>query len=382
MNTFANLNKNFIYATFSNCLFFVNFSCFFLLPLFLDSNNFSKSEVGIVMSTFGFSSILLTPYTSTLIDKYGKKKLSLIGLFLMVLSSISFIFVVNFKIILVLRIIQGVAFSIFFNSSSAIASNSLKDKDKQYGLSLFSSFTIISYFLGPFFAEKIIVFFGYTEFFIYAASFSIISFVLMFFVLDDEEGADLEIKSSSFFSIIKENKLLKILFANFLLASGFGVIMNFLSLFLKERNLSIGLFFVGYSIVVSLSRIVLSKKLSSENIFHKILIMLALFSVGIFFVPLIDSSIDVVLFSIFFSLTYSLVYPFLSSLALIGAPKSLSGRIFGAINSSFSIGVNLMTLLFGFIAEIYGFDIMFKCSSIIILVSVFLLYAAHTRRIG
>ena len=133
------------------------------------------------MSTFGFSSILLTPYTSTLIDKYGKKLLSLIALVIMIFSSLLFIFIISFEMILLLRILQGAAFSIFFNSSSAIASNSLDDKDKQFGLSLFSSFTIISYFLGPFFSEKIIIKFGYSEFFIYAAFFSCLSFALMFF---------------------------------------------------------------------------------------------------------------------------------------------------------------------------------------------------------
>ena len=245
MTTLKNLNKNFFYATFANCLFFVNFSCFFLLPLFLDDNDFTKSQIGMIMSTFGFSSILLTPYTSTLIDKYGKRLLSLIALFLMILSSLLFIFISQLEIILILRVIQGAAFSIFFNASSAIASNSLEDKDKQYGLSLFSSFTIVSYFLGPFFAEKIILILGYTEFFIYAATFSCISFSLMLFVMDEE--SDSEIEASSFFLIIKENKLFKILFANFLLASGFGVVMNFLSLFLKERTLSICLLYTSPS---------------------------------------------------------------------------------------------------------------------------------------
>ena len=233
----------------------------------------------------------------------------------------------------------------------------------------------ISYFLGPFFAEKIIFILGYTEFFIYAATFSCISFSLMLFVMDEE--SDSEIEASSFFLIIKENKLFKILFANFLLASGFGVVMNFLSLFLKERSLSIGLFFVGYSIVVSLSRILLSKKISSKNIFYKILIMLSFFSITIFLVPEINNIFHVIIFSVVFSFTYSLVYPLLSSIALTGTSKSLSGRIFGAINSSFSIGVNVMTFFFGFIAEIYGFNIMFKSSAIIIFLGVFLLYFAE-----
>ena len=180
--------------------------------------------------------------------------------------------------------------------------------------------------------------------------------------------------ASNFFTIIKESKISKILLANFLLASGFGVVMNFLSLLLKEKGLSIGLFFVGYSIVVSLSRIFLSNNLSSENLFNKILVMLSAFAIAIFFIPSISTIFHVLIFSILFSLSYSLVYPFLSSMALVGKPKSLTGRIFGAINSSFSLGVNVMTFFFGFIAEIFGFGIMFKTASFVILLGVFLLY--------
>jgi predicted MFS family arabinose efflux permease len=201
----------------------------------------------------------------------------------------------------------------------------------------------------------------------------------MLLVVEEKEESDKEILASSFFTIIRENKIFKILVANFLLASGFGVVMNFLSLFLREKDLSIGLFFVGYSVVVFLSRVLLSSRLSSVNLFNKILVMLSLFAVAIFFVPSINSIFDVILFSILFSLTYSLVYPFLSSIALKGKPKSLSGRIFGAINSSFSIGVNVMTFFFGFIAEIYGFNIMFKCASILILIGALLLFVEERR---
>ena len=109
--------------------------------------------------------------------------------------------------------------------------------------------------------------------------------------------------------------------------------------------------------------------------------MLGGFALAIFFVPSITSIYHVVLFSVFFSLSYSLVYPFLSSIALVGKSKSLTGRIFGAINSSFSIGVNVMTFLFGFIAEIFGFAIMFKFASLIIFFGVFMLYFNERERI-
>ena len=363
-------NKNFLLATFSNCFFFVNFSCFFLLPLFLDQTGYSKFEIGIVMSTYGFSSILLTPYTATLIDKYGKKILCLIGLVLMVISSLAFIFISDFILILFLRIIQGAAFSVFFNSSSAIASNNLNDDKKQVGLSFFSSFTIISYFLGPFFSEKIIIQFGFTEFFIYASAFSLMSLILVLFIEERDSERDSTADVLSFFKIIKDENIFNYLFANFLLASGFGVVMNFLSLFLKNNDLTVGYFFISYSVVVSLVRIFFADRFSSKNLFKKVLLMLTLFAATLFFIPYIDSKSDIILFSVLFSLTYSLVYPFLSSIVVTGKSQALTGRLFGALNSSFSIGVNLMTFFYGFIAEIWGFNTMFQVASVLIFLGV------------
>ena len=157
--------------------------------------------------------------------------------------------------------------------------------------------------------------------------------------------------------------------------------MNFLSLSLKEKSLSIGLFFIAYSVVVSLSRIFLASKLSSENLFNKILYMLTSFAIIIFLAPSISSPFHVIIFSVFFSLSYSLVYPLLSSIALKGKSKSITGRIFGAINSSFSIGVNVMTFVFGFIAEFFSFATMFRSAAIIILVGVFIIYLFESRKI-
>ena len=372
-------NKNFFLATFSNCFFFVNFSCFFLLPLFLDQTGYSKSDIGILMSTFGFSSILLTPYTATLIDRYGKKILCLIALALMIASSLCFIFVSDFILIIFLRIIQGAAFSVFFNSSSAIASNNLNDDKKQVGLSFFSSFTIISYFLGPFFSEKIIIQFGFTEFFIYASAFSLMSLILVLFIEERDSERDSTADVLSFFKIIKDENIFNYLFANFLLASGFGVVMNFLSLFLKNNDLSVGYFFISYSVVVSLVRIFFSDRFSSKNLFKKVLLMLTLFAAALFFIPYIDSKSDIILFSVLFSLTYSLVYPFLSSIVVTGKSQALTGRLFGALNSSFSIGVNLMTFFYGFIAEIWGFNTMFQVASVLIFLGVGFVFTREGR---
>ena len=86
--TMFRLNRDFIFATIANCFFFINFSSFFLLPLFLDNLQYDKFQIGVLMGSFGISSILLTPITSTLIDKYGKKLSGIVALVLMILMKI------------------------------------------------------------------------------------------------------------------------------------------------------------------------------------------------------------------------------------------------------------------------------------------------------
>ena len=92
--------------------------------------------------------------------------------------------------------------------------------------------------------------------------------------LDENSSASkVQIKVSSFFKIIRDEKIFDILFANFLVASGFGVVMNFVSLYLVGKGLSVGYFFAGYAIIVSLSRIFLSSYIRQSNLFPKVTIL-------------------------------------------------------------------------------------------------------------
>ena len=119
------------------------------------------------MGSFGISSILLTPFTSTFIDKFGKK-------IIRVNCSgyhdyfINFICIFKFNdFIIYFKIISRCILFNFFNSSSALASDNLQDNNRKKGLSIFYSSTIFPYFVGPFFGELIILNYGYVYFFLF-----------------------------------------------------------------------------------------------------------------------------------------------------------------------------------------------------------------------
>ena len=348
MSYMFNLNRNFLLSTIANFLFFVNFSSFFLLPLFLDEQGFTKSDIGVLMGSFGISSILLTPFTSTFIDKFGKKLLGSIALATMIISSILFVYLNSMILLFILRLFQGASFSIFFNSSSALASDNLQDNNRKKGLSIFYSSTIFPYFVGPFFGELIILNYGYVYFFLFSSIFSFLA-LLIIIKIDSKNytnKTNIKIKFRDFFHIISDTKSKKYLLTNFLSSTGFGIIMNFIAIFLKDKTLKSGLFFAIYSIVVTILRLFMSEFISESKLFKKILIMLMFFSISIYFLPIIDDTLDIIVFAIIFSSTYGLIYPFISSLLVKPGSEDTSGRLFGALNATFGIGVHLMTFFF------------------------------------
>jgi len=365
-----NLNRNFLFSTTANCLFFINFSSFFLLPLFLDDLGFDKSEIGILMGSFGISSILLTPITSTLIDKYGKKILGTIALAIMIVSSLLFIYIDNFYALFLLRIFQGLSFSIFFNSSSALASDNLDDNNRKKGLSIFYSSTIFPYFIGPYFGEIILINLGYFYFFIFSSLFSLIA-ILILFNVDSKNintNNEIEVRLKDFFHIINNPDSKKFLITNFLSSTGFGIIMNFIAIFLKDKSLKAGLFFATYSVIVTIVRLFLSDLISTNKLFIKVLIMLAFFSISIFFLPFTENITHVIIFAVIFSSTYALIYPFISSLLVQPGNENSSGRLFGALNATFGIGVHLMTFVFGYVIQYFGYARGFQTCSLFILI--------------
>ena len=96
--------------------------------------------------------------------------------------------------------------------------------------------------------------------------------------------------------------------------------------------------------------------------------MLAFFSISIFFLPFTENITHVIIFAVIFSSTYALIYPFISSLLVQPGNENSSGRLFGALNATFGIGVHLMTFVFGYVIQYFGYARGFQTCSLFILI--------------
>jgi len=352
--------KNFTLATAANFFFFCNFSSFFLLPIYIKDLGGNEANIGFIMGSFGITSLGAIPFVAYLVDKYGRRRFMLFGYALMFVATLSYLFISQLSpVFYLLRFVQGVSFAFSFTAASTFVTDYIPSEKRAEGLGIFSAFTIASYAIGPSLGELVIELFGFYSFFIYASFFSLIAFVLTIFTRDGNFIRSSDRYGLGFFRLIASKRYALILVSNLILAGGLGAILNFVATFLRSKGLAAFYFFLTYTIAVTAVRIFggrISDKLGRKVIASPCLLAVSISLAAMYFV---ESPLSAVLISLFFSIGYGFLYPTLSALVIDKAGSDERGKVMGAFNASYSLGINFLAFPLGLIARDFGYEIMY-----------------------
>ena len=357
-------SKNFSLITIANFFLFCNFSSFFLLPLFIKKLGGNEANIGFIMGSFGVTSLGSIPLVAFLIDKYGRRWFMLIGAIVMFSSSLSYLFVRELSLIFyILRMLQGIGFAFFFTSAGTAVADFIPEMKRGQGLGIFGAFTIASYALGPTIGEGVIEKLGFSFFFIYTSSFSLIAILLVYPTKDAPFKRSVDPYGLDFFRLAFSRRYSVPLLSNLILAGGFGSVLNFISVYVRPKGLDVFYFFLIYAVTITFVRIIGGrvsdvfgrKKVASPSLF--------VFSLSIAAMIFINSVYKLVLISFLFSLSYGMLYPTLSALMMDKANPDERGKAMGAFNACFGIGTNFLAFAFGVIARDLGFTSMYLISA-------------------
>ncbi len=364
---------NFTLIIVANFFFFSNFSSFFILPLYIKQLGGTEADIGFIMGSFGITSLGAIPFVTYLIDRYGRKPFMLFGALLMLISSLLFLALSDLsKLIYLFRMLQGIGFAFFFTSAATSAADIVPISRRAQGLGIFGAFTILSYSIGPTLGEFILNRFGFDHFFIIASSFSIIAVILILFSSITQFEKSVERFGLGFFRLVVSKRYSLILLTNLLLAGGLGSVLNFISAFLKEKDIGVYNFFVVYALTVTFVRVFGGR---ASDVFGRKKVAapsLIIFSISIAAIVFINSGLLAIVISFLFSFSYGMLYPVLTALVIDKARPDERGKAMGAYNACFSLGINFLAFPFGIIAKNYGFNAMYLTSAFLVLISFFI----------
>jgi MFS family permease len=349
---------------------------FLLLPVWIKELGGTDSDIGFIMGATSFSTIFSTPLVGFLVDKYDKKILLLLGSILLVLTGISFVALNNLSSLFFLfRILQGIAFSLFFVSAGTLVTEVCPKENRTQALGIFGVFTIINYAIAPYIGRRIVEQYSFDYFFIFI---SVIGFLSLPFIFNiSKPGANREeeesFKSSNVINIIKRPGIFIPAVTLMFAGSGFIPTLSFLPVFSLKLNIKeYEVFFVWYTMSVLFIRLLVGWLPDKIGKIKTVVPSLILFSFSILYLGFTDDKLDLIISGILFGFGHGFLYPTLYSIVIDNSNFNERGKVFSICSVAFTLGGMIGAFSYGLVAEVYDYFFMYKLIGTICLLGFFI----------
>lgn len=373
------LTRDFVWVILINTFFHLNFTSFFLLPLFIKSLGGDEADIGIIMGVAGFASIVVIPFTGSLIDRFGRKPFLIYGNLIMTLVGLLFanLKTLNIFIFILLRIIQGFGFAFTFVSAQTIVIDIVPESRRAEGLGFFGVFTMATHALGPAIGEIIQLRFGFSTLFLFAMFFSIIALFLSRSI--NETGETGEKFTNPFVFLMNSQNLYGTLFTTIICGGGFASVLVFITTYMQGLSLKpVSAFFLSYTVSAIATRIFLGQLADRYERSKIIIPSMLLYGMSIFCLVFTKNMPLLILDAAIFGIAHGFIYPAMGAMVVdISGPARGKGLSF--YSGSFSLGFTLSSIASGFIAKHYGYENMFVSSGLVLFMGMLIFYFVSKR---
>jgi MFS family permease len=362
--------RPFAYAAGTNFFFFASLNSFVLLPLYIQQRGGTAAEIGIIMGMYSASAIFCQPLVGTWVDRIGRRPFMLLGVSLAALSSVAFAASAYTWHFVLLRLLQGVAFSAFFVANYTLIVALASPEHRGYVLGIFGVSGLLSTALAPLAGEWVIRWFGYRAFFLEAAALAAVALVMALGIRGPETAtAPPGPRAHGILPELGDIFRLHMALALFF-GAGTGTIFTFLPTFAERLGVTnLSLFYTGYAgsamlvravgghLIDTLGRrAVIVPSMLVQATASAILTALALLVDRPAAVPLLPF---LLLAGVLAGGAHGFLFPALSALVMDLTHESRRGQAVGIYSSTILSGSALGSMTFGYVIHSLGYGAMF-----------------------
>lgn len=354
-------------------LFSTNFSIFIIfyglvtvLPLYAtDVLERSDEDAGLLMTIFLISAIIMRPFTGKLLDLAGKRKMLWISLSLYLVCTVMYYFIEPFSILLILRFVQGIWFSIATTASGSLAADNIPPSRRGAGLGYFTMSTNLAVVVGPFIALTIVQYFSYDIFFIAMSILLLIGALTALSIPPEKQVTIPSVKVKMTLNDLFEKKSLPIALIGSLIAFSYASILSYLSIYSQQKDLLYltSSFFAVFAIVMLVSRPFTGRIFDEKGPRYIIIPGLVFFMFGLILLAYMDSPFTFLLSGAFIGLGYGAIVPSFQTLAIQSTTHERSGYATATFFTLFDSGIAIGSFILGIVASKLGYQGLYLLSS-------------------
>lgn len=362
--------RDFILICLANFFIFLGFQMTLpTLPLFVKELGGSDQSIGWIVGIFTFSALIFRPFAGQLLETKGRQFVYMFGLAVFVITVGSFAVVTTIAFLLVMRLLQGIGFGFASTATGTIATDLIPPKRRGEGMGYFGLSGNLALAFGPALGLTLVDVITFPQLFLVAAGSAFVALLLSTIVRYKkvEESPD---KSTTVKFDIFEKTAIKPSVLLFFITFTFGGIASFLPLYAAEKSIEgIELYFLVYAIFLMISRTFAGRIYDQKGhvyVFPPGVIFIFIAMLLLAWLP----SITVLLITAaIYGLGFGSVQPALQAWAVDEAAANRKGMANATFFSFFDLGIGIGAIIFGWIAQQFGYGFIYITSAVSVLVS-------------
>ena len=373
-------NRAFIFCVLNNLFLFTYYFAFLtILPIYImKSLGGSVKEAGLALTLFLISSIAIRPFSGLIIEKIGHK-LSFRGSeFLFMLFAFTYLFADSLWILLLVRFIHGIWFSVLTTVAVPVANEFIPEQRKGEGMGYYVMSTNLAVVFGPFIALTVLQYSDFKILFQVLTAIICIGFIFCLLIPMQSKNVsqNIEYEQKNKFSIhdVIEFKVLPIGFVALLTAFSYSSIMSFITAYAESKHLLpyVSLFFIIFAVSMIIVRPWVGKLFDRKGASSVIYPSFICFAIGLVIVSFMSNPWILWLSAIFIGIGYGSLFPCFQTVAIQSVPKARMGHAIASFFTLFDFGMAIGSVLMGLLIAELGYSFTYLFCAAIIVVTLFI----------
>lgn len=366
-------SRDFILVCIANFFIFLGFQMTLpTLPLFVKELGGSDQAIGLIVGSFTFSALIFRPYAGQLLETKGRKFVYMLGLGIFVVSIGSFAFIASIGFLVAMRMVQGIGFGFSTTATGTIATDLIPQKRRGEGLGYFGLSGNLALALGPSLGLALVGKISFAMLFLICAACGLVAFLLATKVRYKQVEQSPNRAATVRFDFFEKTAIQPSILL-FFITFTFGGIASFLPLYATEKSIAgIEWYFLIYALFLMLSRTFAGRIYDQKGHLYIFLPGTVLIFIAMLLLSWLPNTGVLLFAAALYGLGFGSVQPALQAWAVDNAPAHRKGMANATFFSSFDFGVGIGAILFGQLAYMFHYGVIYATAAGSVMISILL----------
>jgi len=335
-----------------------------VLPVFSAKLGGSDAWAGLVVGIFTISAVIMRPIAGRLLDKQGRKGVFLIGLLVFLICVLLYNWTSTILVLLILRFIHGFGWGASSTASSTIASDIIPKSRLGEGMGFFGLTSTLAMAVAPALGLELLDGYGFSTVFYISAGFVLISIMIAFPIkyhkpeVDQKPDVDKSVDPGKA-GIIEKSAILPAVVI-FFVTMTYGAIVSFIALYAGQRQVeNIGLFFTIYAVALLISRPYFGRLTDRKGTSYAVLPGIICVILSMCLIYSANSLIVFLIAGFIYGIGFGAIQPALQAMSVRKVDHARRGAANATFFLGFDLGIGAGAILWGIIAEHYGYQLIY-----------------------